>query len=236
MCDMLGVRDSTRTLFGNEEIRSPGPDPRPNRPRAGTPRSVTADYRRTPDSGTPPSSFCPRCERRSDPAAVGALVGLCYCSECERYACRYCWDGSGGDCPSCGFVFAAPVPVGRPRLAAIGVGLRRPGLRPSLAAAIFVISVSILALTLGGGFRPTRGVDGANPTTTPTEVAGASGSPSPDATPAAPPSSAASGAEQSGTVPGTDPPADPVTTPTTEQPTAQPTDPRGRTATPAPTR
>jgi len=200
----------------------------------GDPRSVTADDQRPPDSGTPPSSFCPRCERRSDPAAVGA-VGLCYCSECERYACRFCWDGSGGDCPSCGFAFAVPVPVARPRLAAIAVPRGRPGLRPSLAAAIFVIAVSVLTLTLGGGFQPTRGTDAAIATATPALIAEVTGSPSPGRTVASEPSSGPTASQRPEAVQVTDRPAVVQTTPTTVQPTAQPTDPRGRTATPAPT-
>jgi hypothetical protein len=106
---------------------------------------------------------------------------------------------------------------------------------------MFVIAVSILALTLGGGFHPTSGIDAAVPTATAALIAEASGSRSPETTAGARPSSTASAPSASSTpeqpeaAEGTEPPVVAETTPTTGQTTAQPADPRGRTATPAPT-
>jgi len=44
------------------------------------------------------------------------------------------------------------------------VALRRPGLRPSITAAVLVLAISLLGLTLGGGFRRAGGVEGATAT------------------------------------------------------------------------
>jgi hypothetical protein len=179
------------------------------------------DERSTPDSGTPPSSFCPRCYRRSDPGALGALVGQCYCSECERYACRFCWEKSDGDCPSCGHVFAAPVaaPIAGRMLAAIPL----PGLRPSLAALVAVLAIAVLALTLGGGFQSVSGVNDTTATATPIIVAGASASSAPSSSPIgsyAGVTAAPSISNDPGVVPGTQAPSAPVTI--TADPTTRP--------------
>jgi hypothetical protein len=234
---MLRSRHCTRPLLGARSSGHRALNP-PHRFRARTPSAVT-DARPTPDSGEPPSAFCPRCLRRSDPAAVGALVGLCHCSECSSYACRWCWDGAGGDCPSCGYDFAAaPVVVPPRRLAVLpALPVGRPGLRPSLAAGVLIAALAIFALTLGGGFRPAGGVNGAIDRTTSSPTADSSpsvgGSPSVVTTatrtdgPAATPHGQQVAATDGPTTPGVTPtPAEEATPEQPEQttsPTQQPT-------------
>ncbi len=113
-----------------------------------------------PDAGEPPSAFCPRCLRRSDPAAIGGRVGLCYCSECSRYACRWCWNEAAGACPACAVAY--PIVLARPltfrrSMAAV---LRRFDSRRSLAAAALVMVAVVLGVTVAGGIRPVGGVEG----------------------------------------------------------------------------
>ncbi|HEV8403844.1 MAG TPA: hypothetical protein VGQ31_12520, partial [Candidatus Limnocylindrales bacterium] len=113
-----------------------------------------------PDSGEPPSAFCPRCLRRSDLSALDGRVGLCYCAECSRYACRWCWSDAAGTCPSCAVAY--PIVIARPRTFrwAVAAVLRRLDLRRSVAAGALVMVVIVLALTVGGAFRPVGGVEG----------------------------------------------------------------------------
>ena len=96
--------------------------------------------------------------------ALGGIVGLCHCSECGQYACRWCWEGNSGDCPNCQFVYVVPAAATQRAIPVLAV--RRPGLRPSLAAAVAVVAIAVLALTLGGGFRSAGGVEGATATAT----------------------------------------------------------------------
>ena len=161
LCDMLRP-DTARTLLSGGDASGHRALKLPHQPRAGGPQTVTAE-RPTPDSGEPPSAFCPRCLPASDQAAVGALVGLCHCSECS--ATRAAGAGTRRAATARRAASTSPprsLAVAPRRILALpAISLGRPGLRPSLAAAILVVAISLLALTLGGGFRPAGGVNGA---------------------------------------------------------------------------
>jgi hypothetical protein len=89
--------------------------------------------------------------------AIGPRVGLCHCPSCDSYACRWCWADYRGSCPTCRDPFVVPTTAGVAVLARLGATRRRV-LRAPLAFTALVASVSILALTLGGQFRPAGGV------------------------------------------------------------------------------
>ncbi len=121
------------------------------------------------DSGEPASPFCQVCLVRSDPAAIGHKVGLCHCSSCGAYSCRWCWADAAGVCPACAFPFAVeavPAAVGvvalavtrRVRIASV---LRRMDARRSIAGGALAVVAVVLAVTLAGGIRTTGGVEGA---------------------------------------------------------------------------
>ena len=155
------TRHCTKTLFGSEAIRSPGPEPAASAVVREVPHIVTTE-RTTPDLGEPPSAFCPRCGRRSDPAAVGGIVGLCHCSECGQYACRWCWEGQPATVRPATSTSSLPSPPPR-RNAGHAPSLRSGG--PACGRHSPPLSpwspISVLALTLGGGFRSAGGVEGA---------------------------------------------------------------------------
>ena len=132
------------------------------------------------DSGEPPSSFCQHCGRRSDPGAIGPIVGLCYCSSCCQYACRWCWAAVDGACPMCAVSFIS-APVARaPRGRGVALPSKRVGLPVAIAAGAVLIAVSMFALGDGGRPRPTGGVEGA--TSVPSDVTSSGlGSPTPPA-------------------------------------------------------
>jgi hypothetical protein len=133
------------------------------------------------DSGEPASPFCQTCQRRSDPAAIGHKVGLCHCSSCGAYSCRWCWADAVDACPACAFQFAVPVVrVVTPRVRVASV-LRRMDARRSIAGAALVMVAVVLAVTLGSGIRATGGVEGA--VFVPSDRAGRSVGPSPSGSP-----------------------------------------------------
>lgn len=207
-----------------------------------------------PDAGEPPSAFCPRCLRRSDPAAIGGRVGLCYCAECSKYACRWCWNEAAGACPACAVAY--PIVVARPltfrrSMAAV---MRRLDSRRSVAAAALVMVAMVLGVTVAGGIRPAGGVEGSinvpsstatRGTTSPTPR-GDTASPAQTTDPTATP---ARTAVQATTAPGGVVTSDPTATPRpprvtppptatprrTPVPTAIPTPKPTPTATPSPT-
>ena len=113
-----------------------------------------------PDSIEPPEPFCQRCDRRIDTDTIGPQVGLGYCASCGMYTCRWCWVEFAGVCPSCAFPYAlapiAGVVRGGPLAARLPIGAGA-----AMVVAALVVSVSMLALTIGGAFRPTGGVEGA---------------------------------------------------------------------------
>jgi hypothetical protein len=84
--------------------------------------------------------------------AIGPRVGMCHCSSCDTFACRWCWAAYRGACPTCRDPFVVPTSVGVAFLARIGATRRRVQRAP-LAFTALVASTLVLALTLGGQFR-----------------------------------------------------------------------------------
>lgn len=114
-----------------------------------------------PDSSEPPSPFCQRCDRRIDTDTIGPQVGLGYCSICGVYACRWCWIEFAGVCPACAFPYAVAPAAGVARGGLLAATRQRGDLRAFMVGAALVVAVSMLALTIGGAFGPTGGVEGA---------------------------------------------------------------------------
>ncbi len=185
----------------------------------------------TSDSGEPPSAFCPRCNRRSDPAAIGGRVGLCHCVSCGEYACRWCWADAVGACPSCAYAYVvAPVAAATPR-GLMAAFLRRFELRRSIAAGALVVVAVILAQTLAGGIRPTGGVEAVTGLPSSSATAGV-GSSSPGSPSDSPAETTAGTADPTADVPTTTAAATPIDTGGQSQPTPRPD---GSTPAPGPT-
>jgi hypothetical protein len=108
--------------------------------------------------------------------AIGPRVGMCHCPSCDTFACRWCWAAYRGACPTCRDPFVVPTSAGLAVLARIGA-TRRHVQRAPLAFTALVASMAILALTLGGQFRPAGGTE--SPTQPPVAEADASVAPSP---------------------------------------------------------
>jgi hypothetical protein len=175
---------------------------------------------------------------------IDGRVGLCYCSECSRYACRWCWTDAAGACPSCAVAY--PIVVVRPLSfrRAIAAVLRRLDLRRSVAAGALVMVAIVLALTVGGTFRPVGGVEGTvyvppSATSGATPSAGGTTSPLPTTDPAA---TATAGVSPGGSHATTQPggvgsiggTSTPPPTGTTPAPTIGPRQPPTSTPTPGP--
>ena len=88
----------------------------------------------TSDAGEPPSAFCPRCKRRSDPDAINGRVGLCHCFSCGEYACRWCWGDAAGACPTCAYPYVVAAAAALTPRSLLAAFLRRFELRRSIAA------------------------------------------------------------------------------------------------------
>jgi outer membrane biosynthesis protein TonB len=236
------------------QLRAKGRHANPRNARATRDLIVKNDVR-APESGEPPSAFCPRCLRRSDPDAIGGRVGLCYCSECSKYACRWCWNEAAGACPACAVAYPI-VAVARPRTVrrSTAAVLRRFDSRRALAAAALVMVAMVLGVTVARGIRPVGGVEGsvnvpASTATARTVSSSPSGDPAaPDGSTGAsatPTGSGSQAADPAGGTGGSDgaptprplgptPPATTTETPT-PTPTSIPTPTATRTPTPTPT-
>jgi hypothetical protein len=165
--------------------------------------------------------------------AIGPRVGMCHCPSCDTFACRWCWAAYRGACPTCRDPFVVPTSAGVAVLARIGATRRRVQRAP-LAFSALVASIAVLALTLGGQFRPAGGTE--SPTRPPIAEAGGSFAPSAGVVPSGDPTASARGSAhptgstkptQTATGGGGAPGDDPTTRPTSRV--------AGATATPTPT-
>ncbi|MEO8437601.1 MAG: PASTA domain-containing protein [Chloroflexota bacterium] len=191
------------------------------------------------------------------------MVGLCHCPSCNVFACRWCWADADGACPRCDFPRAITI---KP---SVGGGIRlgpkiprRRERRVPIAAGALVVVAAVLALTIGGWFRPTGAVlsvtdqpatttadssmapltstspiDGTVTPTDPTSPGIGTPLPTDSAVPGQTASAGSTAPPPAAHATPTPPPGatpKPPTQPPTARPTATPTPP-GSTPTPAPT-
>jgi hypothetical protein len=174
-------------------------------------------------------------------AAIGTLVGLCHCSFCEVYACRYCWGEDPGVCPVCAFRYVAASSVGAATIR------WRSDLRAPLAVGALVVLMALLALAVGGLPGTTSGQAGvasASPgeSAGPSPADGSTGAPGASASPTVIPATITPiPTDTDLTTPGTEPSLliptpNPTSTPfRTPSPTRTPTPTPRPTPTPTPT-